>query len=245
MEKGEIAAKLVDAGAIKFGSFTMKSGRTSPYYIDLRVLPSHPDVLMMVGRAIAEMIASAGIKIDRLCGIPLAGISIATATSIESNIPAVYTRKEPTIYRELVASLRKMAPEVFNPEEMPAAEKLIGIIEEMGGSKSHGIKRLVDGELRAGDRIGIIDDVVTNAASKLEARELVLAEAEKRGIDVKSKEIFVLIDRQEGGREALEKEGMRLFAVMTAKEMADALKSKGKITGEQYGSITEYLSKWE
>ncbi|HER20335.1 MAG TPA: hypothetical protein ENO14_04720, partial [Chromatiales bacterium] len=50
----ELSRELFRIGAIRFGSFTLKDGRESPFYLDLRILVSHPTALARVGRALAR-----------------------------------------------------------------------------------------------------------------------------------------------------------------------------------------------
>ena len=54
--KQKIAATLLDCGLLKFGEFTLKSGIVSPFYIDLRVVISFPDVLEQIGTLMAALI---------------------------------------------------------------------------------------------------------------------------------------------------------------------------------------------
>lgn len=92
MDGEALSLKLFEIGAVQFGDFTLKSGMHSPVYIDLRLLVGHPALLAEVARAMAR--ALQGVKCDRLAGIAYAGIPIATAISLESGKPMIYTRKE-------------------------------------------------------------------------------------------------------------------------------------------------------
>ncbi|MCW1301299.1 MAG: hypothetical protein QW507_01970 [Candidatus Nanoarchaeia archaeon] len=239
----ELARELYQVGAVKFGDFVLKSGRKSPYYINLRILSSYPLLLKEVGKAMAGRINSLSEedKVNRLCGIPAAGLAIANAVGMETGIPVCYTRKEPIIYRDLVNALRlSLREKDYPPERKWGIEEIIQEIERLSGFKTHGIESYVDGELRDGDRIGIVDDLITTAESKLEAKELIELEAKRRGIGVKVMGVFTVLDREQGGKEALEKEGLKLYSLLTIREMAKFLLEDGVLTPPLYRTIVEY-----
>jgi len=94
--KRELCNVLVRIGALKFGSFTLSSGKLSPYYIDLRVVPSFPDVFKKVAQLYVE-IAKNDItleKIHRVAGIPTAGLPFASVFAYSISKPLLYVRKE-------------------------------------------------------------------------------------------------------------------------------------------------------
>jgi uridine monophosphate synthetase len=85
-------------GAIKFGDFTLSSGGKSPYYVDLRLAPSYPEVLDRLGDLYVEVIKNEiqpNWNIARIAGVPTAGLPIATVVSQKMRIPLIYVRKEP------------------------------------------------------------------------------------------------------------------------------------------------------
>ncbi len=99
-----LAVDLFDAGCVRFGDFELKSGRRSPIYLDLRNLAGHPDLMRRIARRYLSLLESrvpipestprdgATNTFSRIAGVPLAGLPIATAVSLESDIPMVYPR---------------------------------------------------------------------------------------------------------------------------------------------------------
>ncbi len=93
--KVEIAKILHKIDALKFGVFKLTSGKASPYYIDLRVIPSFPDAFRKICDFYAEQIDSqVGLKnFDRVAGVPLAGIPFASQIAYNLGKPFLYIRK--------------------------------------------------------------------------------------------------------------------------------------------------------
>lgn len=92
----EIILQLYEIGAIRFGSFTLKSGIESPFYIDLRLTISYPSLLESISEAFWER--GHTLSFHRLCGVPYTALPIASYLSIKHRIPMVMRRKEEKSY---------------------------------------------------------------------------------------------------------------------------------------------------
>ena len=92
----ELARDLVEIECVRFGKFTMKSGRPTPIYIDLRRLVSRPTVLQRAARAYVEVLR--GLEFERIAGIPYAALPIATAIALHMDRPLIYPRREAKEY---------------------------------------------------------------------------------------------------------------------------------------------------
>lgn len=90
----KVSKALFESGAIKFGEFTLTSGRQSSYYVDLRVVPSFPEQFDIVTDAYRELITNEVGNKCTLVGVPSAGVPIASVTGYKAKLPAVYIRKE-------------------------------------------------------------------------------------------------------------------------------------------------------
>lgn len=102
--------------------------------------------------------------------------------------------------------------------------------------KSYGINRPVEGEYNEGERLVMIDDMITTGASKIETIKPLL------GLGLEIKDIVVLVDREQGGREYLTKLGYRFHAVFTITEWLKTLLKMRKITQKTYDEVITYLA---
>ena len=89
VDRARFIAALKAAGALQFGTFTLASGRTSPYYVDIKKAVTRPDLL----RTIAEGMAPYARDVDRLAGVELGAVPVAAAVSLVSGKPYVMVRK--------------------------------------------------------------------------------------------------------------------------------------------------------
>ena len=97
--------------------------------------------------------------------------------------------------------------------------------------KTHGAGRRVEGQLLPGDRILIVDDLITTGKNTMQVVEATRAE----GGEVQN--ALVLIDRQEGGEDALRRAGLELHAFTTVTKIARRLRESGVIEDDQYEAI--------
>lgn len=143
----ELSRELFRIGAIRFGSFVLKDGRESPFYLDLRILVSYPTSLARVGRALARR--AEALRYDRIAGIPYAGLPIAVAMSLVNQRPIVYPRKEAKSY-----GTRKAIEGEFAEGETAL---VVDDVITSGGAKLEAIEQLRSAGLRVDDVLVVVD----------------------------------------------------------------------------------------
>jgi orotate phosphoribosyltransferase len=199
-QQEEMANILFKIDAVKFGVFQLSSGKQSPYYIDLRVIPSFPDAFRAICDFYADSISSkiglAGF--DRIAGIPLAGIPFASQIAYNLKKPFLYVRKD---------------------------------------IKLHGRERRVEGILASGERVLMIDDLLTTGLTLKNAVDAVRAEG---GVVTAA---VVFLDRDEGGKELLAKNGVKVHALLNITEVANVLYELGAIDRESLKTILKQTKK--
>ena len=190
---------LVKTGATRFGLFKLSSGKLSPYYVDLRMVPGDPKGLRTVIEIYETMVEShIGVSsFDRIAGVPTAGVPYASILAYRLAKPFLYVRRE---------------------------------------LKPHGGERRVEGQLLPGDRVLIVDDLITTGKNTLQAAESIRAEGGQ------VKHAVFLIDRQEGGQASLAQSGLKLHAFMTISKIARRLRQSSVIDDEQYKAILAQIA---
>ncbi|MDK2892680.1 orotate phosphoribosyltransferase [Methanohalophilus sp.] len=82
---------LRDCEAIRYGDFTLSSGKKSRYYIDIKKATSIPKVLKLISEMASAKIRS--MQVDRIAGVALGGVPLATAVSLITGYPLLLIRK--------------------------------------------------------------------------------------------------------------------------------------------------------
>ena len=96
----EFATFLHQNSIIKFGDFTLASGKKSSYYVDLKLVPSYPiEFRKMVKYLENEIGQDIGLdNFDSIVSVPTGGLVIASALAIETVKPLIYVRSKPKDY---------------------------------------------------------------------------------------------------------------------------------------------------
>jgi uridine monophosphate synthetase len=142
-----LADALLDAGCVKFGQFTLKSGLVSPIYLDLRQLVTYPQLLAQVAQAYVPILRQ--LSFDRLAALPYAALPIGTAVSLQGNWPLIYPRKEAKAYGTKA-----------DIEGAYQSGECVAVIDDLattGGSKFEAIEKLTSAGLQVKDVIVLID----------------------------------------------------------------------------------------
>ena len=82
--------KLIECKALKFGDFTLTSGKKSNYYINMKMASTNPEILRLISVEFAKLIPNGT---DIIAGMELGAVPLAVALSLESGIPYTMIRK--------------------------------------------------------------------------------------------------------------------------------------------------------
>ncbi|HXG05727.1 MAG TPA: orotate phosphoribosyltransferase, partial [Nitrososphaera sp.] len=132
----EFASFMLKSNSLRFGVFTLSSGKQSSYYIDLRVLPSFPSHFKLAIGEMRDTIVKHVGDFDAIASVPTSGLVFGSALAYEMNKPFVYARKK---------------------------------------SKDYGTGKAVEGYLKPGSRVVVVDDVATTGTSGSNAVETIRA----------------------------------------------------------------------
>lgn len=192
-----LAEALFRIGALRFGKFTLASGKTSSYYLDLRVVPSDPQAYELAVAAYLAMAKEMGEgSFDVVAGVATAGIAISSPLAYVLKKPMVYVRRE---------------------------------------QKGHGLGKLVEGAVKPGWRALVVDDLITDGGSKIEAVETL----RRAGCVVN--DVMVLVDRLEGGKASLAKVRVNLSSFTDIRELVETLYLQKKVTKRDFQAVLEQM----
>jgi uridine monophosphate synthetase len=182
---------LHDIGAVRFGDFVLHSGRRSPIYFDLRVLPSYPRALRQAAAVYRALLAP--LSFDLIAATPLAGLPIGTAVSLELEVPLIYPRQTAKAH-----GTGKTIEGAWRPGQTAV---MVDDLITSGDSLLQGIAALEAAGLRVSDAVVLIDRQQGGRAA-VEARGYRLHSAVTLG--------DMLIVLADGGRIGAEQRGQVL-----------------------------------
>ncbi len=179
---------LLAARSAKHGEFVLASGRRSSLYVDCRLTTMSPEGQRVLGTLGLATLRDAEWDADAVGGLTLGADPIAYAMA----------------HASALANERDGSPmlRAFTVRKQP---------------KQHGTGKRVEGPFQAGDRVVVVEDVITTGGSALTAVEAVRAEG---GVVLG---VLAVVDREEGGREALEAAGLDVRSLATASELVARL----------------------
>ncbi len=167
---------LVKEKALKFGDFTLVSGRKAKYYLDGKQVTLDGEGARLVGEGILELLGDS--LPDAVGGMSIGADPITAAVVTMSAVQG---------------------------------KPLRGFMVRKE-SKGHGTNQYIEGPVQPGEKVVIVEDVVTTGGSSLLAIERV----EEFGLKVAG--VIAIIDRMEGGAEAFAQRGYRLDSLLTIRD---------------------------
>jgi len=199
----KVANALYSSGCLKFGSFKIKSGAISPYYIDLARLLSSPKQICIIADLAAEQVKQIMVsgRIDKLASIELKGALIVPSIACKVNLPCIVVRKE---------------------------EKAYGVTGRIAGA-----------DVAKGDNILFFDDVISEGLSKVEGIKPL------QSLCGNVKHLLVVVNREQGGKENLEKLGFKVHALAKISEIADSLYLNKHISKEHADDVLDFVKQFQ
>lgn len=177
-ERDELRALLLER-SVRFGDFTLASGKKSSYYIDARLTTMSGRGQLLLGRVGLATLVDWGWHPDVIGGLTMGADPVAyaiahAATLAGQKLDAFAVRKE---------------------------------------AKAHGTGKLIEGNFAPGLRVVVVEDVITTGESALRA----LRAVREAGGQVLG--VLAVVDREEGGREWIEREKVKVAALFSATEL--------------------------
>ena len=161
----EFAIFLHQNDIIKFGDFTLASGKKSSYYIDLRLVASFPHIFRKMIKNLQKLVSEkTGLdNFDSLVSVPTGGLIIGSALAIETVKPLIYVRDKPKDYGTTKSIEGKISSDM--------KVVLIDDVITTGNSVINAIKQLKDAGLSISD-VYVIINRLEGASNALKLEEV-------------------------------------------------------------------------
>ncbi len=216
MNEKELAIELFKIGAIQFGEFRLKMHEKYP---NAPLSPIYVNLRMSPkGNLTDEIIGKIGQALWEIA-------------------------RKPGFLFQLVVGLPKAGDPLANAL-VKASDGVIGcdqliFLKKEETSTGRRILPEINGEFVAGDTCLVTDDLITGADTKLEGASAL------RGNDLSVSDCLVLVDREQGGKEELEKHGIKLHSVFTMTELLNVYVEAGFISEEVRQEVIDYQKRLE
>jgi orotate phosphoribosyltransferase len=196
----EFATFLHQNGALKFGDYTLSSGKNSSYYVDLRLVSSFPHQFRKMVKKLQDLISEEiGFdNFDCLASVPTGGLVIASALAMETVKPLIYVRTKP---------------------------------------KEHGTTKSIEGVIRKGMKVLMIDDVATTGHSVIDS----IKQLKDAGIVVN--DVYVILNRLEGAEKALKLEGIKMHQLTDIIQITESLHEANLVNNQILEKIQTQINK--
>jgi orotate phosphoribosyltransferase len=222
---GELIRRLYAAGVIRTWlrdqpeGWELMSGAWSPFYVNFRDAPADPELFRFLVEAGSELVREELPGATQLVGLAAAGVPFAAGFAYELGLPLGYTRKLPGVRR---------VEDLADGGAAAAAE-------------AYGSHRLVEGGFRPGDRVALVDDLVTGFDSKEIALRQLELELQRRGVeDVRTEAVVVFLERGAEARRRADAAGVRLVSLLVLD--ADSVEGlRGAAGDRELEAIAAYL----
>ena len=211
-----VLLNLIAALSFKLGDFTLASGQKSDYYIDCRVSTLHAEGGRLSGLVLYDLIRERipnPEKIEAVGGLTMGADPLVSNTASAS----AWALAD---YNEIIELSSALGLDsALDPEEDPGpAPTLIQGFLVRKAEKTHGAGRRIEGFLKPGAQVVIVDDVCTTGGSTIMAIEA----TREAGMHVAA--VLCLVDREQGGRANIEAAipGVPFLSVFTATDVRAA-----------------------
>lgn len=171
MDRQQLASA-IKAAAYLEGDFVLSSGKRSNYYLDKWRFETNPDLLREIAKALAELLPSP--PPDRLAGVELGGVPLATALALETGIHYLIVRR---------------------------------------GAKQYGTGKEVEGLFDSGQRVVLVEDVLTTASQAIDAARRLT------NLGLQVERVVYVIDREEGAESNLRQAGFEPAALFRKSDL--------------------------